>query len=652
MYFRILLPLLFLVVGRISCTNERIFELSEICEVPTGVRIYVDFGYSGVVKSTGDEGRVYANPCFFTLVTCSSCSIQLKWKLEDGAKGEENFTIAEPPYSNVEVKSLADPSTGYVTKTRALSLQFPPESINMNFSLFYESQRNIVTVSEPLLLGNGFAETTKQIATPFFPAMYTRDFIVDYNISCLTDDCRIRIIFTDFQLAIISTIELFDANQERFNIFSGAFFRPPVIFSPTSTLRIRFSANGGTDLGFRANVTFFPASEATNILLNPSTDCGGSVSSLGGAIAMMNMASGDEEVFYDCIWIVRPSHRYFHLQDQLLLRVQSFSKMGEASELNVHRGVTSMHPLLLRIVRPQANYSDGIGQNLIVPLSSGFYVHFRGYFRASSQLVVVYAAFGIRDCYIGTGFMCKNRRCIAIELRCDGFDQCGDSSDEPSSCLAENGSIWHTHPNYFFPKADTFDDENFRTVSIVLIFCSFGTAILLIFFLLYRVNMRRARHQENLQSHLQTISDLLDHNAAPNEDVPADEPPPNYEAPPEYEDVIKVGREYELRKTRRSRRHSTKRRRSDAHKIPSEGSSVTPLSLMDAEEEVISIVTNSEETSEVILASSLGERFDSIGKIRVALEKTPETYQEAQEAEGTKDRGSTVLLESQFGDFE
>lgn len=45
---------------------------------------------------------------------------------------------------------------------------------------------------------------------------------------------------------------------------------------------------------------------------------------------MMNMVSEEENrILYDCIWIVRPSSRYFHQQDQLLLRVESFSKMGE-----------------------------------------------------------------------------------------------------------------------------------------------------------------------------------------------------------------------------------------------------------------------------------------------------------------------------------
>lgn len=30
--------------------------------------------------------------------------------------------------------------------------------------------------------------------------------------------------------------------------------------------------------------------------------------------------------------------------------------------------------------------------------------------------------------------MCKNHKCIPGQLQCDGFDHCGDNSDEPESC--------------------------------------------------------------------------------------------------------------------------------------------------------------------------------------------------------------------------
>ena len=34
----------------------------------------------------------------------------------------------------------------------------------------------------------------------------------------------------------------------------------------------------------------------------------------------------------------------------------------------------------------------------------------------------------------GESFHCDNRRCIALELHCNGIDECGDGSDEPLTC--------------------------------------------------------------------------------------------------------------------------------------------------------------------------------------------------------------------------
>ena len=31
-------------------------------------------------------------------------------------------------------------------------------------------------------------------------------------------------------------------------------------------------------------------------------------------------------------------------------------------------------------------------------------------------------------------FVCSNHRCISAQLRCDGFDHCGDNSDEQIAC--------------------------------------------------------------------------------------------------------------------------------------------------------------------------------------------------------------------------
>lgn len=75
--------------------------------------------------------------------------------------------------------------------------------------------------------------------------------------------------------------------------------------------------------------------------------------------------------------------------------------------------------------------------------------------------------------------------------------------------------------------------------------------------LIYKTSAR-AQEQRDLQNQLQTISDLLDSNNIRN-DEPIDDPP-TYEAPPEYDEVIKIGVEDEINRSRCVRQSGRKSR--------------------------------------------------------------------------------------------
>ncbi|KAF0758165.1 CUB domain-containing protein [Aphis craccivora] len=51
-----------------------------------------------------------------------------------------------------------------------------------------------------------------------------------------------------------------------------------------------------------------------------------------------------------------------------------------------------------------------------------------------------------RACSVANEFACTNGRCIPNQLECDGFDHCGDNSDESSQCFEAH--VAYTVPTY------------------------------------------------------------------------------------------------------------------------------------------------------------------------------------------------------------
>uniref|UniRef100_T1PEH9 Low-density lipoprotein receptor domain class A n=1 Tax=Musca domestica TaxID=7370 RepID=T1PEH9_MUSDO len=519
--------------------------------------------------------------CNLELVTCAECVIRITVtfanfsktceRIANTAVGKsslcpcEHIQFSEPPYDNtISGQEFCGEGKVFRSKTRTLLLKFFYRATNSHvFSLQYFSERNVKIVSgiprQTDFSNNPNSNVPQIISTPYFPMNYPRDYGTEYILTCDSDNCHVRLDFTDFQLGLTSTMEIFDSNGQMVDSYTGEHFRPPIIISTGKSLLLQFRGNGVASAGFRAEVTFVTPSQLKEDRLMPYTDCGGLVSGPGGAITMMNMIENATDVrMFDCIWIIKPSNNYIMMKTHISMRVDEFHSMASRSDLTIRQGTTSDAPEIEDVVWPNNGMSK---ENHVVPVLTGYYIRLRGVFGMSSKLAIVYSVFNYLNCYIGSEFLCNNNHCISIRLHCDGFDHCGDGSDEPDTCEEDwahlqNDRRWYSHkPNYYFPKIEQYPD--LKTATGIFVISTLGIFAVLSgwMVILYRMGVR-ARHQRELQNHLQTISELLDRQ----EEIIPDEPP-SYEAPPDYEEVIKIGMDHEMREPRdRQRKHHRRRR--------------------------------------------------------------------------------------------
>ncbi|XP_017769077.1 PREDICTED: uncharacterized protein LOC108557170 isoform X2 [Nicrophorus vespilloides] len=580
-----ILALIFTIIVQVGA---RISRNEEICGKFDGRRIYLELDDRGFLEARNQPNTIQNSDnttphkqCSLELITCPSCVVTIKFTFLNISRncgknsvldrcGCDYVWIYEPPFEEVSGEQFCGhymQTNGtnliYKSQTRSAAITFYYSDVHQHaFTLEYSAEKNrnyYEGYPQMSNMNNG----SQIISSPFFPYFYPRDLNTEYVISCkATENCRIRLIFSDFQIATNSLIEFFDWNGQRMHVTTGNIFRPPILISNGPTLVIRFYANGGSNLGFKASYMFL-LGEYDNSTLKPDTDCGGYVDNLGGGITMMDMIQENTKA-YDCFWIIRPPESYMHLKTQVYLKVILFSKFAGSTELVIRQGMTSNEPIVEVLRYPVSHYIVSKQKEHVAPIAQGFYVSLKGIFRPESRIAIIYSAFNYKDCYSGSDFLCRNFRCIPIYLICDGFDHCGDNSDETTDCLKEPKikMRWSHTPNFFFPKmSDRY--SYLKTATIVFVACSFGliSLIFALIVLLCRMNARN-RNQRHLQTHLQTINDMLDEGqmSVTEEEIVIPDDPPMYEPPPNYDYVLKMENKEKKNRKKAAKRHLDNKR--------------------------------------------------------------------------------------------
>ncbi|XP_018025141.2 uncharacterized protein LOC108680757 [Hyalella azteca] len=505
--------------------------------------------------------------CGINVYTCPGCHLHFSFQelhlpscSDDGSCKCDHLRLSEPPYMNPEdgrdvcgnFEESVDPSTKFVeytSLTREASLYFfYRNTFAKAFSLRVSALRNSFVIVRELSPSSGV------IRSPFFPELYPKDYWVEYIFTGINQTARVQIIFEDFGLSPWSFVEVHDNQRSQVAGFNGHVFRPPLLVSQGTRLVLKFAANGDTGRGFKFRYVF---ADVKDLLPPYRSDCGGFVTNIGGTITMLNMTVGrtsgrvTTEAPYDCVWLIKPPQEY-GLKSHLSIRVHNFDYMGYNSTIEIRKGLTSDDLLLEELTQNGSGRRVLQGKEHVVAVGTGFYVRLRGSFMENSHFALVYASFNyMGGCYPLMDLKCLNQRCVPKMLRCDGFDHCGDGSDEPASCYSTppgdgNGGVgdetawWYKHtPNYYFPyRTPIFGDQQ---GSGILLLTSFFILILVIVCLVsYMIKQgtsaastrhhrthRRHRRRDSLNDGVEIF------------DASADDPP-LYEAPPDYEEVVKL----------------------------------------------------------------------------------------------------------------
>ncbi|VVC26000.1 CUB domain,Low-density lipoprotein (LDL) receptor class A repeat,Low-density lipoprotein (LDL) [Cinara cedri] len=518
---------IFLTITDCSSNNKRY----DICRPFNQKKvIYTTVGSRGTVYAKNDSNlfnlnysklnESFSRQCSLHILSCPSCMVNLRFKdvnLTCSKEGVCNSVcIVEPPYLILRSLKCVD---GTAKNNSSIHYKSLTSQVNLNFVSRYP-YRHAFTAEYLITRNTQLAEIKPEfnnkanisfggyVSTPFFPISYPNDLTFEQVINCKASvTCLIHLIFVDFQIAEESIIEFYDSDRKRLGVTGGITFRPPVMLSSGPMLYIKFFANAGSSIGYKAQYSCVQGNVQDSIL-KPNTNCGGFVENKGGAITMMHMVEEFEPaILFDCIWLFRTSHKYYNSKTHnLYMKVITLNDLAEAN-LVVQEGRTSDGRLL-----QWRNGSHFV--ELAVPIEVGYYVRLTGKFNSNSRLEIAYAAFSqSRPCFRNE-FRCGNERCIPVRLQCDGFDHCGDNSDESPECFEVHDresaeytdKSWYAYKsNYYFPNSTLYSKRYH-----ILIGCFIGFIVFLIIILLAVYKITTHYHfQTNFHNRLISISQLL-----------------------------------------------------------------------------------------------------------------------------------------------
>lgn len=482
-------------------------SVSELCKDKT-VQAY-NSGNISFHNSSLSNNMNNGLGCVMKLESCSSCQIELELKADQPFQffckmGHSKYCSLGCDYLNIFDMYYMNETNKYYSDLGYKEDTFRSESssvfimlchggmaANYSFQILYRNIDKLKTVVGT----SDTSSATGFISSPYFPLGYAQNHeTYRYEIKSTLADDFIQLIFDDWHLS--ETSSLYFINSNRHGQFSGDSNRP-VIISDSNLLKFTFNtgvtltAGENRDyLGFRASYRFY---KDRALIRKPNTDCKGLgylMTSSGGRISFS--PSSPTRELYDCLWVVKTQDGFDGMFLKIIkLRSSGYLFRGD-NELTIRAGVSSLSP-----VRSVFDMLDNIDNGIPHFSKTGFYIRLNASLSSSDSVILTFASYKTSPGCGSELFVCGNDRCIDRGLMCDGYDQCGDNSDEVEGC---SGNTNHWDKSYQYTITIGVIVPMVISVFLIMVIC-------LLFVMIRRC--RRARLQEVRESseRLPTVSE-------------------------------------------------------------------------------------------------------------------------------------------------
>lgn len=487
---------------------------------------FLDICKQGLIqlKGANETGRIGFNtltadskpgPCVLKIESCPTCQIIIE------AETTQNFTfycqtgvpklkhhcslgcdylyMFDVYYANETmhvIRSWNSTMRAFKSESSSVYVVLCHGPTNYWFTLKYRTVKKHQTI-----YGTASYSSAGFIYSPFFPASYSQNFeTYEFIFKSTNNYDHITVSFDDWNLDSSSAFYFEESNIA--GPVYGSVSRPNVL-SRQNVMRVIFntgqpmlSRGQRGNMGFKLKYTFINDAQRFR---SPKTKCKGAgylLDSSGGLIEFSKDTAPPE--YYDCIWVIKTQPGYSGTYLKLLKkRIPKDMDPYKRNQIQIRSGLTSDGNLLSTIypeISPndyRAHYDE-----------LGFYIRINATVSSSEVVILAYASYKNTydtDCkHDSTMFTCGNNRCINKSLVCNGYDHCGDNTDETAGCNdAGDTGMWDKSYQYTITIG----------VIVPMVISVFLIMVICLLFVMIR-RCRRARLREaGMTERLQTLSE-------------------------------------------------------------------------------------------------------------------------------------------------